>query len=1348
MHSGSSFRAGRRHPRCAPIVLLLTALAPATAGSQPATLASDIRVVPDPSAGTSPTDLAAMGANAYFAGTSEAHGVELWTSDGTAAATRLVKDIWPGARVLAKEESGSSHPREIRTANGLVFFTADDGNAGREVWRSDGTPAGTFLLKDIFPGAASSTGQSAFIAGVAGTVLFFADDGTHGRELWRTDGTTAGTAMVVDLCPGVCGSTSDHQGPAVFGSALYYAAYDGTLSGALWRSDGTEAGTTPVTRQPTGPRNLTPAGATLFYVAYDDAGEELWATDGTEAGTRRVKDINPGPAWSGASHLAAVGATVFFSADAGTTGPELFTSDGTEAGTRLVKDIVPGPTGSSLRSMVGVGAAAYFTAYDTTHGEEVWRSDGTEAGTTVLRDLIPGAQSSFPASLIAHDGQLVFAAFDQTTGYRLWWSDGSTAGTRAVGGFNPTYPLPSLASATGRAFVSGGDFPAGTELWRSDGTEAGTARVTNIASISSAPQSLAGLDDRVVFMATAESGTGTEPWSSDGTASGTVLLGDLCTGPCSSLFVDWDDPERSTTVRLGDAVLFTAYTPVNGAELWRTDGSTSGTALVADVVPGNPGSYPRALTRLGDRILYTATDHYPDFELWSSDGTEAGTTLVRDINPGSSGSGPQHLTPVGDRLFFRALDPVVSYEWWTSDGTFAGTVPVGDLHPPHMAPIPSELASAGGALYYHEVNGLPNQHLRRTDGTPSGSYVVPTSAENASQLTDVGGILFFRGRDSETGEELWRTNGLPSGTWRVADIAPGRTGSRPTNLCNVGGILYFAASDITHGVELWRSDGTAAGTYMVKDIVPGPLGSIPVSLTEVNGRLYFSAYEPGVGVEPWTSDGTAAGTSRLQDVSPGPESSTPARFTLAGPRLFFTADDGTTGREPWSLALQPTLLLSDAPQAEGDAGSQPATFRLRLLGARTAPVVVTYATADAGAVAGQDYQPVAGTLTFLPAGPNELTVAVPVLGDTTEERDEDFLLTLSPVAGAIVVGAPARGRILNDDSPVTVRAASNETREGDDGLKTIALDVSLSGPRGIPVTVDYATADGTATAPADYESGSGALTFAPGVVKLSVALPVRGDRVPEFDEAFALALSNPVNATVDQDSRAAGTLLNDDALERPGLSIAHAARQEGDLSAPAVFHVVQDPFASYEAIAEAGGSVLPRRLARFRRSPSFAGLGSLVDQEFGRVPSLRWFNPSGAQWGEELVRVSTLFDEPGRVHDVYRLRFYETTLAGPRFVNDGSQFTTLILQNAGAEPVTGEIHFADDDGIPRHTEPFSVAPRGSFVKALADIALLAGVNGSLTIAHDGRYGTLVGKAVAFSPTTGLCFDHLLVPRRR
>ncbi len=380
----------------------------------------------------------------------------------------------------------------------------------------------------------------------------------------------------------------------------------------------------------------------------------------------------------------------------------------------------------------------------------------------------------------------------------------------------------------------------------------------------------------------------------------------------------------------------------HGKELWKSDGTSTGTVLVADIRPGPASSGPRYLTNVNGTLFFVADDgtgtNGHGKELWKSDGTSTGTVLVKDIYSGAYSSNPDWLTNVNGTLFFRATEAffLTGTELWKSDGTSTGTVLVKDIQPFPYGSYPSQLTNVNGTLFFQANDGTKGYELWKSDGTSTGTVLVadirPGPASSGPRyLTNVNGTLFFVANDGTNGIELWKSDGTSTGTVLVADIRPGAYSSNPDWLTNVNGTLFFAANDGTNGIELWKSDGTSSGTVLVKDIRTdisyyGSYGSDPIRLSNVNGTLFFAANDGTNGTELWKSDGTSSGTVLVKDIDPSAFGSYPGYLTNVNGTLFFVANDGTSGTELWKSdgTSTGTVLVADIrPGSPGSLFSYP-----------------------------------------------------------------------------------------------------------------------------------------------------------------------------------------------------------------------------------------------------------------------------------------------------------------------------------------------------------------------------------------------------------------------------------------
>lgn len=402
---------------------------------------------------------------AYFAGIDATHGSELWVTDGTDAGTSLVQDISSG--------SSNSTPDNFFLFKNDLYFTATNPTYGRELYKISGINGSVSLFKDINPNAGSGFSSANGITFFSnnGLMYFTANDGTNGTELWVSDGTVANTSLLKDITPGAGVGTKFGQFTHL-GTEVIFGVTTATNSLDLWKTDGTPAGTSVLKSFNIPSSALTFTGFLTFnnkiYFNGVDllTGIELWSTDGST--TAMVKDINPGST-SGIPNSSIplllnaviINNHFIFSATTTSDGNELWTSDGTLGGTVLLKDInttagagsnpflfpvidytgvlngnLSGGLGDIFDRTALYNGFIFFSANDGTNGTQLWKTNGTPGGTSMVKN-IGGAAGGVSSSYFYTKSGLYFSADDGTSGEEPWLSDGTLLGTNQVSDVNP-----------------------------------------------------------------------------------------------------------------------------------------------------------------------------------------------------------------------------------------------------------------------------------------------------------------------------------------------------------------------------------------------------------------------------------------------------------------------------------------------------------------------------------------------------------------------------------------------------------------------------------------------------------------------------------------------------------------------------------------------------------------------------------------------------------------------------------------------------------------------------------------------------------------------------------------------
>ena len=441
----------------------------------------------------------------------------------------------------------------------------------------------------------------------------------------------------------------------------------------------------------------------LIFAANDGVhGEELWISDGTEAGTSMLKDINSGPDGSRINYLFTFKDKLYFGISIGYD-RALWRTDGTAIGTEIFMElnIFSGNPGGVFEYVIHEDKL-FMTAEGDSDGHELWVSDGTVGGTYQVTDLYPGISGSDPQDFVSFNGLVYFVArsgFGQPS--RIYYTNGKMDSVYLLTDFDQspieirTVEQLSLSTEQGLLYFAAGPSFSNLEMYVSDGTKEGTRLLRDLnddPDAGSGPSGIVNLKDKIVFSSFAGMVI------TDGTELNTEVL--VGPGSMSNTASNWIEVAKAYEV-VDDWLYFSFNSgDGSGTELWKTDGSTTGTLRIKDI-SDLPGSSPWDFISAKETVYFTAVSRDIGRELWRSDGLESGTQLVTDIafEFDFNKSDPKDLTVVDSILFFTADDGANGRQLWKY--TFPVTSNIPENFGEHgFTIVPNPISD------YFEISGL------------------------------------------------------------------------------------------------------------------------------------------------------------------------------------------------------------------------------------------------------------------------------------------------------------------------------------------------------------------------------------------------------------------------------------------------------------------------------------------------------------------------------------------------------------------------------------------------------------------------------------------------------------------
>lgn len=740
------------------------------------------------------------------------------------------------------QEPASSDPFAFSQLNDAIYFTADDGTHGRELFKYNTNLGTSELVANIRPNEVGSNINQTIAFN--GKIYFNARDGSGSdSHLYIHDPVDNSTQRLVDV------NNDDVQNPnnfVIFNNELFFAAE--------FPSIGTEFGKyNPLTNEVTIIGDLDPAGDSypnfftevdgqLWFTANSSSSDSrLWRYDPNTATVENVLFNSPNDDYPGFTFLHYFDNKFFFRGFKQGEGEELWVYDIVSNTLLDFPEIYTGAGSSSPSGFTTFDGKLYFSARTSNVGRELRVYDPATNTVELLEDInTNGNDDSNPGLMAVIGDKLYFTANSNESDRHLFSYDSQTIVQEATldyNGFNNGLGIEIVVNND--IYLSGNEINVGRELFKftTSNSSIELASDINTKTIGSDPYDFTEYNGKLYFGAT-EINSGNEIWVYNPGTGNVDILSDV---PGNS------SPNGFTV--LNGKLYFSGVDPVEGYGLQVYDDMTNTITPTSFITPGNNGHIVD-ITAYNGLLYFRAYDDALGNELMVYDPQTDIASMVIDLNPNGNGR-VEDLFVFDNELFFQGDDGNIGVELWKYNSTTQEVTLVADINTGEESGNPQSFAIYDDQLYFRAFQqdfGYDLYSYNPVDGTVTQRTDINGNLD-PEYLTVYHDKIFFKGRYSPAvNAELVYYDAATEELVLVEDLSP--SASNPRDLIVFNDKIYFGTYTEEYGRELWEYNDTSLS--IVADIYPGVVGSDPTSMTNFNNKLYFAADDGSRGIELWS----------------------------------------------------------------------------------------------------------------------------------------------------------------------------------------------------------------------------------------------------------------------------------------------------------------------------------------------------------------------------------------------------------------------------------------------------------------------------------------------------------------